>query len=553
MATIDIPASPVPAEQAADPHNTAAAGRWRRIEHLLDRLGDRLNPILVKEARQAMKSKQFIITFSLLLICGWLWTILFISFGVPAIFYAPVGPGVLMGYYIVLSVPLLIVVPYAAFRSLAAEREDGTYELLSITSLSARQIVLGKLGSAILQMMVYYSALAPCIAFTYLLRGIDIVTIGLFLGYSFLASLLLCMFGLMMATVTRARHWQVLLSVVFVMALLVFTFVWDFAFLSFFMSGGSFPLDAPDFWVANVCLLSFYLPAVTLFLFLAAGQVTFASENRSTPIRIVLIVPQLMIVGWMIYYWLHFSQNEILFVWACLGAIYWAIAAAFLTGETAQLSPRAMRQLPQSLLGRMLFTWFNPGSGTGYVFAMLNLLAIMGTGWIAVTYGYLNGYEYLPDLTRWFSFTICLLGYVMGYLGLVRLGIIGLRRAAPVGLMAAFLCQVITILCGVLFPLLIQALISWGDYTTFEYSLLQLTNFFWTLYEVLNTSGFGGSELAVLVGTVGGMIFLVNLLVAAREVEHVRQAIPQRVVEDERALHPTAPRKRNPWDETPVA
>ena len=106
--------------------------------------------------------------------------------------------------------PLLIVVPYAAFRSLAAEREDGTYELLSITTLTARQIVLGKLGSAILQMMVYYSALAPCIAFTYLLRGIDIITIGLFLTYTFLASLLLSIFGLMMATVTQARHWQVL-------------------------------------------------------------------------------------------------------------------------------------------------------------------------------------------------------------------------------------------------------------------------------------------------------------------------------------------------------
>ena len=116
--------------------------------------------------------------------------------------------------------PLLIVVPYAAFRSLAGEREDGTFELLSITTLSARQIVLGKLGSAILQMMVYYSALAPCIAFTYLLRGIDIITIALLLAYSFMASLLLSVFGLAMATVTKARHWQVLLSVVFVMALL---------------------------------------------------------------------------------------------------------------------------------------------------------------------------------------------------------------------------------------------------------------------------------------------------------------------------------------------
>src|SRR5262245_61944194 len=149
MTTAELPAT---AKEAAAPATTSSAvtSGWLTVEPLLDRAGDRLNPILVKEARQAMKSRQFVVTFSLLLVFGWLWTVLFISFGVPAIFYAPVGPGVLMGYYVVLSIPLLIVVPYAAFRSLAAEREDGTFELLSITSLSSRQIVLGMLGSAIL-------------------------------------------------------------------------------------------------------------------------------------------------------------------------------------------------------------------------------------------------------------------------------------------------------------------------------------------------------------------------------------------------------------------
>lgn len=65
----------------------------------------------------------------------------------------------LYGYFLVLSIPLIVVVPFSAFRSLAAEREDGTFELISITAL-ARQIVGGKLGSAILQMLVYFSALA---------------------------------------------------------------------------------------------------------------------------------------------------------------------------------------------------------------------------------------------------------------------------------------------------------------------------------------------------------------------------------------------------------
>jgi hypothetical protein len=555
MTAADLTAAPTKATAPeAAPPAPAEAG-WLRWEALLDRLGDRLNPILIKEARQAMKSRQFVVTFSLLLVFGWLWTVLFISFGVPAIFYAPVGPGVLMGYYVVLSVPLLIVVPYAAFRSLAAEREDGTYELLSITALSSRQIVLGKLGSAILQMMVYYSALAPCIAFTYLLRGIDIVTIALFLAYTFLASLLLCIFGLMMATVTRARHWQVLLSVVFVMALLVFTFVWDFAFLSLLASRESMPLDQPHFWIAHLCLLSFYIPLATLLLFIAGGQITFASENRSTPIRAVLVVPQVMAVGWMIFYWLEVKVEESMFVWPTLAAIYWAIAGAFLTGETAQLSPRAKRQLPQSFLGRTLFTWFNPGSGTGYVFAMVNLLGFVGFAWFAVLFAAGRDYEHVPDLSQWLPYTACLTGYVLAYLGIVRLAIVGLRRITPVGLLPTFLCQVIFATCGVLFPLLLQAVVSWGDYTNFSYSMLQLPNYFWTLYEVAERSTFGGMELAVIVGSVGLVTFLINLLVAAGEVEHVRQQAPQRVLQDEAELHPRPEekKKRSPWDEESLA
>ena len=528
----------------------ALADSWSRLETLLDRVGDRLNPILVKEARQAMKSRQFVITFSLLLIFGWLWTVLFIAFGVPAIFYAPVGPGVLTGYYVVLSIPLLIVVPYAAFRSLAAEREDGTYELLSITSLSARQIVLGKLGSAVLQMMVYYSALAPCIAFTYLMRGIDVVTIALFLAYTFLASLLLSIFGLMMATVTRSRHWQVLLSVVFVMSLLAFGLIWDFSVLGIIVNANSLPYDNAEFWIVNVCVLSFYLPLALLFLLVAAGQVTFASENRSTPIRAVLLVPSLLLVGWFVYFWLHFKAQEPMYVFPCLAGIFAAISGMFLTGETAQLSPRAMRELPQSLLGRMTFTWLNPGSGTGYMFIVLNLFGTLLVGAIAIMIGHINQLERVPDLAEWLPVAICIFGYVAGYLGVTRVLVVMARRLTPVGMLATFLCHVILATAGVLFPLLIQALASWGNFSSFEYTSLQLPNWCWTLYETIDAPGAGLPSYAfVIVGLFGIAMLVVNLLIAAREVEFVRLQAPRRVQEDEAALHPQpAMLKKSPWD-----
>src|SRR4051794_41795711 len=85
---------------------------WTKLEAVLDRLGDRLNPILVKEARQAMKSRQFVVTFSLLLICGWLWTVLFIVAGLPAVYYAPAGPGGVVGYFAVVLGRRLLVWPY---------------------------------------------------------------------------------------------------------------------------------------------------------------------------------------------------------------------------------------------------------------------------------------------------------------------------------------------------------------------------------------------------------------------------------------------------------
>ena len=132
----------------------------------------------MKETRQALKSFQFTITFVLVLVACWVVTIGGVALIGPGIFYAAAGGTMLMAYYVILAFPLMVVVPYSAFRSLAAEREDNTYDLLSITTLKPRQIISGKLGSSIVQMAVYFSAITPCLAFTYLLRGVDVPTIA---------------------------------------------------------------------------------------------------------------------------------------------------------------------------------------------------------------------------------------------------------------------------------------------------------------------------------------------------------------------------------------
>ena len=118
--------------------------------------------------------------------------------------------------------------------------------------------------------------------------------------------------------------------------------------------------------------------------------------------------------------------------------------------------------------------------------------------------------------------TICVFGYVAGYLGLTRVLILLARQATPVGMLATFLCNLILISGGVLFPLLIQALINWGNFDDFDYTPLQLPNWIWTLGETIDGPAGGLPAYAwIIIGVAGFVLFLVNLVLTAREVEHV--------------------------------
>jgi ABC-type transport system involved in multi-copper enzyme maturation permease subunit len=510
---------------------------WSRVDGWLERAGERLNPILVKEARQALKSRQFLVAFSLLLVCGWGWSLLGVSLLMPAVYYAPSGPFMLVGYYIVLNVPLLLIVPFSAYRSLASERDDGTLELLSITALSARQIVTGKLGSAILQMLVYYSALSPCIAFTYLLRGVDIVTILLMLAYAFLASLLLSAVGLTVAALTHFRHVQMLLSVFLLLGLVFVTVLWCFWMTMLLADSDGLPYDDADFWVAHLAVLMFHASYLVLFVQTAAAQLSFASDNRSTRLRVLMLIQQVLITGWFLYVWLRVEDHSVLFVPLVISGIHWMVMGALMTGEWAQLSPRVKRQLPQSLLGRALLTWFNPGSGTGYVFACINLCAATLVILSAAAFSTLTAFPGAPNDASlvWFGALLC--SYVVLYLGVGRLLILWLRRYLIFGLLLPLLVHAILVLLGIAIPIFLQAwVMGYAGFGT--YTELQVTNAFWTLGETARGNNPLIPPVALLV--VGGAIgmLVVQLILVAREVEQVRQEEPERVQRDERQLHP---------------
>ncbi len=545
------------ASVAGDP---ALESRWERFEALLARASDRLNPILVKEARQALRSRQFTTTFFLMLAAGWAWSIIGLAMIGPAVYYSADGPTMFLGYHVILAFPLLVVAPYAAFHSLSAERQDRTHELVSITALGARQIISGKLCAVALQMAVYLSAIFPCLAFTYLLRGLDVFTIFLVVFYTVAMSAGLAMIGLLLATLAGNRQRQLGQSVIFALALFG-AFWFNVVAIGALIEQANWRPDARDFWPVNLIFATIYLNAFALAFLAARAQLTTVCQNCSTALRVAIVVAQLSLIGWFAWGQIQWGTN-VIYTLVFFSSLLWTLAGVFMTGEPPELSPRVKRDLPQSLLGRVFLTFFVPGPGTGYLLAVCSMLTVALVA--ALPYEWLSS-----ELRRWavqanqtvalnsprpirpgvFSAGIVAASYLAIYLGLGKLAFDVLRRYGEVRLMLRVLIYVLLVLVSSAVPWIIQ--VSNPATRNYGYTLLQLPSPVWTIWQ----SCVGGlppsADLVIyLVPLAALLVFCLNLPGLARELRQVRVQKPPRVTEEDAEAAAVAagpPQPNSPW------
>lgn len=539
---------------------SSAARRWQTVENWLSRLSDGLNPILVKEARQALRSRQFTITFFLMLAAGWTWSILGLALLGPSAYYNVTGPTMFYVYFVILAAPLIVVIPYTAYSSLAGERQDRTYELVSITGLEASGILLGKLCSIGMQMLVYLSALLPCLAFTYLLRGLDIFTVLLVVLYTCLLSIGLALGGLLLATLSPPRQRYVIVGVIFAVSLF-YVFGMVSALLNALVTQG-ISLDDPEFWSVNISLAILYANLAVVVFLCARAQLMSPSQNRSSAIRIALTAAHLSAIGWFSWAVLRL-ETDLIFGMLYLGTIVWFFCGLVMVGESDQLSPRVRRSLPKTALGRALLGWYMPGSGTGYTFVLWHMIVVcllaplmtsdlvngiaqrLTTGVIA------PGNFSAPD--RVLETAVIATSYLAIYLGLARLIMMALRRFDEVRLALRFLTGVLLVMFLGGGPWVIQ--IANPQTRGMPYTLIQATNPVWTLSEYCMYSGpppGNGEVLIIILPLAGALIWALNLPSIASQLRVRRGEMPERVIEEDRmlstaALRPAGP--TNPWSE----
>jgi hypothetical protein len=347
----------------------------------MDRIADRFNPIFVKETRQALKSRQFIIAFLLLLAAGWLVSLFAVlGGGAGSLEYGDAGRGLFSAYFVVLAAAIVVVVPFGAFRSLLTEREEATFEPLIITALSPRQIVLGKLYSSLLQTFLFYSAIAPFMAFTALLQGFDIAFVSMVLALGLGISALACMATLAVSAMVKGRVWQTIVSLGVLSGL-----VWAFG-LTCAMTFGSMLLDWDDpwFWWGLSCVVAAGFSYLVLLQQIAVANLTFHADNRSTGLRLICSAQFFLlwlVIGGSVAYtgWISgpsSARAEFAVVGATLSLLHWSMSGLFFVTEEDALSQRVIRRMPRSTVLRTLAAPFYPGGSRGLAF-MLGHLAIL--------------------------------------------------------------------------------------------------------------------------------------------------------------------------------
>jgi len=540
------------ADESAQSSREDGVTTWfTKLLCLLEAIADRANPILVKETRQALKSRQFVLTFLVVLIACWIASFAVVAIA-PNVYYGAEGGSMLIVYCAILAFPLMLIVPYSAYRSLAAEQEDNTYDLLSITALTTGQIITGKLGSAVVQMLVYLSAVSPCIAFAFLLRGIDALTIVVLLVYFGMASLGLSMLALLVGTVAKVRYTQVLLSVLLILGLALAFFLSIPLVGTFIYESYSF-LRSTSYWVWNLAFFTLYATTFALVHAAASAQIAFASENRSTPLRRIMVVQQACFLGWVAVPLLYENGireiNGAVLVSAIFLGIYWYVMGAMLTSEWPYLSRRVQRSLPQTKMGRIFLTWFNPGPGTGYMFCVANLtmIAVIGLFLIFLFSAVAKNSPSLDQVIYFLTFGWC---YIVIFLGLGRLLISLARRFIFVSMTAGFLLHIILLLVACGTPQILAFMSLSGQYYV-QYSLLHSSNPIWTLY-VLADEGSASIEaftLSFILVPSALIVLLLNMRTVAAEMQYQRSLLPTRVAEEEALLHPEPEiEPSNPWE-----
>ncbi len=512
------PAAPLQHDSTADHPLPLRKRMWLREK--IDDWSDWLNPILIKETRQVATSRAFVWTFFVLVLLCWISAVATVLLNDPAIRYQPYGPSVMTWYGWLMTIPLVVVVPFATFRSMEIERQNATFDLVSITTIEATQIVRGKLVAMLVMAVVLLSVFTPCLAFGYMLGGVDLAQTLSVPAFLMVVCLTASAVAVLLGSLPRSATASTLHSMALLSGLLAGAIV-CLAMVRWLLGGSSA-------WYLRILpsrpsiAVVVFLLAVTLCelaIAAAAANLTPPEVNRSSLVRKRLLLvhgTMTLAMGMTVYGFPHHRVYLLPPLW--MATAFWFMVGTLLVAERPNLTARVRRELAPKPYLRIVQSWWVPGSAAGFLFA------IAGMGSLTIVMMLVRWHVHVIRPIRRFPpqpfAAVAAMNWLLfvGYLGTVRLVWLRIRRRFPhAGFFPALAVSAGVLLLGNLVPALL-AEILWPGLLE-SYSPLLITVWPVTLRAahlvVLNyrpALGTTAADIAQLYGMIGALVALVLFL-----------------------------------------
>ena len=435
----------------------------KALATLAGRLDDFLNPIVVKELRQAVRSRFVSGVLMLLLVIQLLVVGIFVMIRAAEPQSFSEGREITTVLYGVLTFSCILFVPLYAGVRLAWERGETQMDLMYTTTISPGAIVRGKLVGAAAITALIYSACMPFMTFTYLLRGVDLPTVFFLLAAGFIEVVVASQFALFVACISASRPLKVL------MGLIALNFLFGGAIaggtgLPAWLFRGGVIYGGWDFWAITLTVMAFAAMATGLLYFLSVAMISPPSADRMRPVRLYMLALWLT-SGILLALWVLNNGD-----WAPWEAwtYGWAFGLAFLfpvaLSERESWGPRIRSGLPRSRLRRALSLILTTGSpGAFFGVALMILLTWGAFEIVAAAYKAYGLVRVAPnaDCTQ-FIIGIALYGMAYGLTAFLLRKLLGLAKLnIPVGY--TWLIAYMMVAAGSLGPYVLCFLLYYND------------------------------------------------------------------------------------------
>jgi hypothetical protein len=339
--------------------------------------------LVVKEVRQIVRGREFFYSSAISLLAGL--TVAFFGAADAASGSGTAGSWTffaLLGY---LALVGLIVVPLGAFSALRTERTEQTIDLITLTALSPRRVVIGKLLAQGVKLATLFAAMAPFAAMCFLLGGIDLVTILVAVAVLFIWSLWACALFLFLSTLFKSRAMSGLVfGAAGILVLLMLAVARPlFVAVSRGVVGAPAGSASAVWWVLAIAITA-CLATMINFVLLAENRLSLPTEDRVTALRAGLFVQFLCIGGWAIAFLdaTPRMRSDVVEALGVVGGLHLAIVAFFTLTEDLVAPRRVRLRLRAPSRWKWLLAIFRPGGGRGAGYVLVQMVLLLSIAWL---------------------------------------------------------------------------------------------------------------------------------------------------------------------------